>query len=71
MSFNTHSKRKCVRALRTLTPQFPYLIAVVEKYAILRGWNAEVFCGVLLMRRGFKNIRTKYKHKLKTAMGIM
>jgi tRNA A-37 threonylcarbamoyl transferase component Bud32 len=70
MRFNTYSKRKCMRALRTMTLQLPYFVAVLEQYGDLRGWNSELFCGALLMKRGYKNIRVRFKHKLKAIIGL-
>lgn len=70
MQFNRYSKRKCMRTLRVLGLQLPYFTAFAEQYAVLRGWNAEVFCGALLMKRGYKNIRLKFKHKIKAIIGF-
>lgn len=71
MRFNSYSKRKCMKALKTLTLHLPQFVAVVEQYGVLRKWNPELFCGVLLMKRGYNNIRLRIKHRLKAIIGLI
>jgi tRNA A-37 threonylcarbamoyl transferase component Bud32 len=53
MEFRRKMTRKaCVREFQWLLLNRNDLIIVAEQYAILRGWNIDLFCGAIFMKRG-------------------
>ncbi|MDR2145097.1 MAG: lipopolysaccharide kinase InaA family protein [Tannerella sp.] len=56
------TKKACMKEFRRLLNR-KGMITVAEHYAALRGWNVDLLCGAILMRRGF-NIVGKLKRVL-------
>lgn len=70
MKFNEYSKRKCEKVLMVMGFDLPSFTTVGENYANKRGWNAELFCGTLMLMRGRDNIRRRRKRKIKKFLGL-
>ena len=58
--------KDCMREFQRLLSRKD-MITVAERYAELRGWNIDVFCGAILMARGF-NIIGKLKEGFRAAI---
>ena len=56
------TKKSCIKEFQRLLSRKD-LIIVAERYAELRGWNVDLFCGAVLMNRGL-NITGKFKRVL-------
>lgn len=62
------SKRRCANDFRQLELPVPALTYVISEYAVIRGWNPEVFCGTVLVKKGL-NIKKRVKNALKRLIG--
>lgn len=64
MTFRPLSKRKCVDSLKRLGLPLSVLVRIMERYTEVRGWNTEVWCGTLLLKRGV-DLRGRIKQEAK------
>ena len=60
------TKKTCIKEFRRLLKRKSSMI-VAERYAELRGWNIDLFCGAILMNRGLY-ITGKLKRALRAAI---
>lgn len=66
MKFNRFSEKHCLRVLKVMGLELPVFTAFGERYATLRGWNTEIFCGKLMLARGYNNRQRRRNEKMKS-----
>ncbi len=62
VQFRTLSKRDCANEFRRLFDR-QNLVVIAGQYALLRGWNPDVFCATVLLHRGI-DLRGRFKKVL-------
>ena len=61
------SREDCLESMRRLGFDMPTMAMVAEEYAGLRGWNPELFCGRLMIKKGFR-LQSHIKRGLKSLL---
>ena len=63
--FRKPSRQGCVNELKRTGLPTPSLVRVADQYALIRGWNPDIFCGKILLRRGL-DIKGRLKKEFKS-----
>ncbi|MDR2036924.1 MAG: tyrosine protein kinase [Bacteroidales bacterium] len=68
------SRGGIIRQMQSISASINTITEIAEHYAVQRGWNADLFCGVLLLRRGMAvmgKIKRFFKNRLVEIKGVL